>query len=77
MLFRSMPPATLDAVINSEIPAIDTISSNIDSAKSDLLALAEVGIDLVKITDELEADGVEKFMSSWDLLLEEVERVKQ
>jgi transaldolase len=42
-----------------------------------LLALAEAGIDLNKITDELEKDGVMKFMDSWESLLTEVEKAKQ
>ena len=54
-----------------------TITKNIESAKAELLALATAGIDLVKVTDELEADGVEKFMASWEVLLAEVEKAKQ
>lgn len=73
---NTMPPATLDATIAAEVEAQDTISQNIESAKAELLALAEAGIDLVKVTDELEADGVEKFMASWEVLLAEVEKAK-
>ena len=74
---NTMPPATLDATIATEVEARDTISHNIESAKAELLALAKAGIDLVKVTDELEADGVEKFMASWEVLLAEVEKAKQ
>ncbi|MBU3642923.1 MAG: transaldolase [Candidatus Nanopelagicaceae bacterium] len=70
---NTMPPATLDAVISAVIEAEDTITPNIQSAKEELLALAALGIDLNKITDELEADGVDKFMTSWDVLLGAVE----
>ena len=70
---NTMPPATLDAVISAVIEAEDTITPNIQSAKEELLALAALGIDLNKITDELEADGVDKFMTSWDVLLDAVE----
>ena len=73
---NTMPPATLDAVIAAVIEAEDTITPNIAHAKADLLAIAERGIDLIKITDELEADGVDKFMASWDVLLAEVEKAK-
>ena len=73
---NTMPPSTLDAAIAADAKAEDTITSNIEQAKSELLALAEAGIDLVKITDELEADGVEKFMASWEVLLTEVEKAK-
>ena len=74
---NTMPPSTLDATINAQVSAEDTISANIESAKSELLALANNGIDLVKVTNELEADGVEKFMASWEVLLAEVEKAKQ
>ena len=73
---NTMPPTTLDAVIASVIEAEDTITPNIAQAKENLLAIAERGIDLIKITDELEADGVDKFMASWDVLLAEVEKAK-
>ena len=73
---NTMPPSTLDAVIAAVIEAEDTITPNIQSAKDELLALAALGIDLNKITDELEADGVDKFMASWDVLLTEVEKAK-
>ena len=73
---NTMPPSTLDAAIAADTKAEDTITSNIELAKTELLALAEAGIDLVKITNELEADGVEKFMASWEVLLSEVEKAK-
>lgn len=73
---NTMPPSTLDAVITAIFEAEDTITPNIAQAKEDLLAIAERGIDLIKITDELEADGVDKFMASWDVLLAEVEKAK-
>ena len=73
---NTMPPTTLDAVIAADIQAQDSITPNIAQAKEELLAIAERGIDLIKITDELEADGVEKFMASWDVLLAEVEKAK-
>ena len=65
------------AVIAAVIEAKDTITSNIKSASEELLELAKVGIDLAAVTDHLEADGVEKFMSSWESLLAEVEHAKQ
>ena len=74
---NTMPPATLDAVIAAVIEARDTITPNIKSAADELIELAKVGIDLAAVTDHLEADGVEKFMSSWESLLAEVERAKQ
>ena len=73
---NTMPPTTLAATMEAEFVAADSITSHIESAKADLLALANAGIDLVEVTNFLEADGVEKFMQSWEALLAEVERVK-
>ena len=74
---NTMPPATLDAVINAVIESEDTITPNLQSASEELLALAKAGIDLARVTDHLEADGAEKFMASWEALLAEVEKAKQ
>ena len=74
---NTMPPATLSAVLDADIAATETITSNIEVAKAELLALADAGIDLNRVTNELEADGVEKFMASWETLLTEVEKAKQ
>ena len=73
---NTMPPTTLAATMEAEFAAADSITAHIESAKEDLLALAHAGIDLVEVTNFLEADGVEKFMQSWEVLLAEVERVK-
>ena len=73
---NTMPPTTLAATMEAEFAATDSITEHIESAKEDLLALANAGIDLVEVTNFLEADGVEKFMQSWQALLAEVERVK-
>ena len=73
---NTMPPTTLTATMEAEFAATDSITEHIESAKADLLALANAGIDLVEVTNFLEADGVEKFMQSWEALLAEVERVK-
>lgn len=74
---NTMPPGTLNAVKESNFAIADSISENIELAKSELLALAEAGIDLGQVTQALEADGVEKFMTSWEALLAEVSKAKQ
>ena len=73
---NTMPPTTLAATMEANFEAADSITANIEGAKTDLLVLAEAGIDLIEVTNFLEADGVEKFMQSWEALLAEVERVK-
>jgi transaldolase len=72
---NTMPEATLKAVRASGIFAGDTITGNYQNAKSTLAKLALVGVDLEKITDHLEADGVTKFESAWLELIESVKTV--
>jgi transaldolase len=72
---NTMPEATLDAVRQSGVYTGDTITLNISSAKSTLGKLALVGIDLEKITNLLESDGVSKFEASWLDLMNSIKTV--
>lgn len=62
---NTMPEATLDAVRQSGIYTGDTITQNILNAKATLGKLALIGIDLEKISNFLESDGVSKFETAW------------
>ena len=72
---NTMPENTLKAVRESGIFAGDTITKNYQGAKATLAKLAITGIDLEKITDHLEVDGVEKFETAWLELIESVKTV--
>lgn len=72
---NTMPEATLDAVRQSGVYTGDTITPNISSAKSTLGKLALVGIDLEKITNLLESDGVSKFEAAWLDLMNSIKTV--
>lgn len=72
---NTMPEATLDAVRKSGIFTGDTITPNILNAKSTLGKLALSGIDLDKITDLLESDGVSKFEAAWLDLMNSIKTV--
>jgi transaldolase len=72
---NTMPPKTLDAVIDHGKFVGDTITPNYQSAKATLQALAEIGISLDEVTDLLEDDGINKFIGSWLALLDDVEKV--
>jgi transaldolase len=72
---NTMPEATLDAVRQSGVYTGDTITPNILSAKSTLGKLALVGIDLEKITNLLESDGVSKFEAAWLDLMNSIKTV--
>ena len=72
---NTMPEATLKAVRESGVFVGDTITGNYQNAKSTLAKLALIGVDLEKITDHLEADGVTKFESAWLELIDSVKTV--
>ena len=72
---NTMPENTLKAVRESGVFVGDTITGNYQSAKATLAKLALLGIDLEKITEHLEVDGVSKFESAWMELIETVKTV--
>jgi transaldolase len=72
---NTMPEVTLKAVRESGIFTGDTITPNLQSAKATLARLALAGVDLEKITNHLEADGVAKFESAWLELIDSVKSV--
>ena len=72
---NTMPENTLKAVREGGIFAGDTVTKNYQSAKATLAKLAMLGVDLEKITDHLEVDGVTKFESAWLELIESVKTV--
>ena len=72
---NTMPENTLKAVRENGVFAGDTITNNYQSAKTTLAKLALLGVDLEKITEYLEIDGVSKFESAWMELIETVKMV--
>jgi len=66
---NTVPPKTLDAFIEHG-EAHETLEDDPDQDRATLLAVADAGIDLEKITADLEADGVKKFADSHDALVE-------
>ena len=64
-IVNTMPENTLNAVKANGVFFGDSITPNIGKAKQIMAKLALAGIDLDKITNELELDGVEKFEKAW------------
>ena len=62
---NTMPEVTLDAFRDHGVVE-DRITGSWDEAAQQLQRLAEQGVDLDQITKELEAEGVEKFVQSFD-----------
>lgn len=65
---NTMPEATLDAVIDHGEITGDTVTAGYGPASKTLDDLEVLGISYTKVTDLLEREGVEKFVTSWSEL---------
>jgi transaldolase len=71
-LVNTMPEKTMMAVADHGMISGDTISPNFQSAVAFMEELEAVGIDFDDVTQKLEDEGVSKFITSWDELVESV-----
>ncbi|MGH8906700.1 MAG: transaldolase [Egibacteraceae bacterium] len=62
---NTMPESTIDAFRDHGV-AEDRITGAADEARAHLQRLAEDGVDLDQVTKELESEGVEKFIASFE-----------
>jgi transaldolase len=69
---NTLPPATLDAYRDHGQPAV-RIEEGIAKSESQLAALTDAGIDLARVTAELETEGVASFAASYNSLLSGIE----
>lgn len=65
---NTLPPETLEAYRDHGNPAV-RIQDGVAAAPEQLEGLARAGIDLARVTRELEDEGVEKFAASYRSLL--------
>jgi transaldolase len=68
----TMPPETLAAYRDHGDPRV-RCTENVSEAREQLKKLAELGIDIDKVTAELEVEGVASFAKSFDALLKAVD----
>jgi transaldolase/glucose-6-phosphate isomerase len=66
---NTMPPNTLDALLDHGKPAGDTVESDIEGAKATMQALADAQISFYEITHQLQIEGVSSFSDSFAALL--------
>ncbi|WP_024288452.1 transaldolase [Cellulomonas sp. KRMCY2] len=66
---NTMPGATLEAVADHGRIRGDSVTDAYAQAADQISRLAGLGVDLAEVTDTLEAQGVEKFETSWRELL--------
>ncbi|WP_353809990.1 transaldolase [Agromyces sp. SYSU T00194] len=69
---NTMPEKTLEATFDHGVVTGDTVTGAYAEAQGVLDALAAVGVDYDDVTATLESEGVEKFIVSWNELLETV-----
>lgn len=69
---NTMPPETYDNFRNNG-KVSQSLVGGIEEAESQLKALLELGVDIEKVADELEKQGVEVFIQAFDNLLEHID----
>ena len=69
---NTMPEKTLQAFADHGEVTGDQVTTRYDDARAVMGALAEAGIDYDDVIATLEQEGVDKFVKSWDELVETV-----
>ena len=72
-LVNTMPEKTMEAVFDHGVIPADSIHGHYEEAKMLLLAISAVGVDYDDVTEKLEQEGVDKFIVSWNELVETVD----
>jgi transaldolase len=72
MLVNTMPEKTMEAVFDHGVIKGDSITGHFDLARETLSELEAVGISYDEVVNLLEREGVEKFVVSWDELVQTV-----
>jgi transaldolase/glucose-6-phosphate isomerase len=66
---NTVPPATLDALMDHGTVNADTVERGLDEAHTTLAALAAAQISLFDVTQKLQVDGVKSFADSYNAML--------
>jgi transaldolase len=70
---NTMPEKTLEAVADHGVVAGDTVTGRYEESNEVLNALDRLGISYSNIVEQLEDEGLDKFVTSWAELLETVQ----
>jgi transaldolase len=73
---NTMPPETMDACRDHGNPA-PRLEGNLGEARKNIDRLGELGIDLDRVTQQLEDEGVEKFNKPYDSLISKLAKKRE
>ena len=76
-LVNTMPEKTMMATADHGEVVGDTIAPNLSGAKTFMAELASAGVDFSDVTQKLESEGVDKFIASWNELVESVAKAME
>jgi transaldolase len=71
-LVNTMPEKTMEAVFDHGVIPSNSITNHYEEAEAIMAAVAAVGVSYDDVTQLLETEGVDKFVISWNELLESV-----
>ncbi|AJT40873.1 transaldolase [Psychromicrobium lacuslunae] len=71
---NTMPEKTLDATFDHAVVTGDTVTAHYDESNAVLNALEGLGVHYDDVVALLEKEGLEKFVTSWNELLEDVQQ---
>lgn len=75
-VINTIPPHTLEAFLDHGTVA-RTVDKDVDEAREQMEKLAELGIDIDEVTDELLEEGVDKFAASFNSLMDTIEKRRE
>jgi transaldolase len=70
---NTMPEKTLEAMADHGVVEGDTITGTYEESNEILNQLDTLGISYTEVVDQLESEGLDKFVASWSELLETVQ----
>jgi len=76
-LVNTMPEATMEAVFDHGVIYPDTITGEYARSRAVLAELSERGVSYEEVVALLESEGVDKFVASWNDLLDTVSKALQ
>jgi len=66
---NTMPDETIEAFADHGVVSENSIAANLEEARQILRDLATVGVDLAAATQQLQEEGVQKFIDPFDVLM--------